>query len=299
VVLGVTTNTSFLRALLSDPDVQAGRLDTTLAERIADPPTAPAAPDGPAPDGPALDEPSWRARQAPAEVLAAAALSRLIARAGSDPWEIPDGWRIGGPAWTTFRFRTGGGDAEVKVRGLSEVLVGAGEDTSDPVPAHARVDGDTLRLSYGGRTFRFTYAAGSTGAADGTGPSGGPSGGTAGGPAGGTVTWLGRDGQAWALTEESAAPVRGGDTAAGDGTVRSPMPGTVLTVNVKAGDPVTAGQPVVVVEAMKMEHAVPAPIDGVVAELTVNAGQQVQMDQTLAVIEKPAASEKGQEKQDA
>jgi acetyl-CoA/propionyl-CoA carboxylase biotin carboxyl carrier protein len=63
------------------------------------------------------------------------------------------------------------------------------------------------------------------------------------------------------------------------------MPGTVLSVYVTADQPVTAGQPLVVVEAMKMEHTVTAPHDGVVTELAVKAGQQVQMDELLAVIE--------------
>ena len=62
------------------------------------------------------------------------------------------------------------------------------------------------------------------------------------------------------------------------------MPGTVLAVHVAAGDVVTAGQPLLVVEAMKMEHTVTAPLDGTVTELTVKAGQQVRMDETLAVI---------------
>jgi pyruvate/2-oxoglutarate dehydrogenase complex dihydrolipoamide acyltransferase (E2) component len=47
---------------------------------------------------------------------------------------------------------------------------------------------------------------------------------------------------------------------------------------------VSAGQPVLVVEAMKMEHTVTAPTDGVISELTAKAGQQVRMDETLAVI---------------
>ena len=63
------------------------------------------------------------------------------------------------------------------------------------------------------------------------------------------------------------------------------MPGTILAVHVTAGDTVTAGQPVLVVEAMKMEHTVTAPVDGTVTELTAKAGQQVRMDETLAVIE--------------
>jgi acetyl-CoA/propionyl-CoA carboxylase biotin carboxyl carrier protein len=57
-----------------------------------------------------------------------------------------------------------------------------------------------------------------------------------------------------------------------------------LSVHVAVGDVVSAGQPVLVVEAMKMEHTVTAPLDGTVTELTAKAGQQVPMDEPLAVI---------------
>ena len=62
------------------------------------------------------------------------------------------------------------------------------------------------------------------------------------------------------------------------------MPGTVLAVNAKVGDAVTAGTPLLVVEAMKMEHAIKAPVDGVLTELNVQAGQQVSLAQPLAVV---------------
>lgn len=62
------------------------------------------------------------------------------------------------------------------------------------------------------------------------------------------------------------------------------MPGTVLVVKVAPGDRVTEGQPLLIVEAMKMEHTVTAPIDGVVAELRVRTGQAVGMDAVLAVV---------------
>jgi acetyl-CoA/propionyl-CoA carboxylase biotin carboxyl carrier protein len=55
-------------------------------------------------------------------------------------------------------------------------------------------------------------------------------------------------------------------------------------VHVAVGDVVTSGQPVLVVEAMKMEHTVTAPLDGTVTELTAKAGQQVRMEEALAVI---------------
>jgi acetyl-CoA/propionyl-CoA carboxylase biotin carboxyl carrier protein len=62
------------------------------------------------------------------------------------------------------------------------------------------------------------------------------------------------------------------------------MPGTVLAVRVRAGDRVAAGTPLVIVEAMKMEHTVTAPVDGVVAQLYVHTGQQVALDEPLATV---------------
>jgi len=59
------------------------------------------------------------------------------------------------------------------------------------------------------------------------------------------------------------------------------MPGSVIAVPVASGTQVTAGAPVVVVEAMKMEHTLTAPVDGVV-EVLVEAGAQVRLDQPLA-----------------
>jgi acetyl-CoA/propionyl-CoA carboxylase biotin carboxyl carrier protein len=56
-------------------------------------------------------------------------------------------------------------------------------------------------------------------------------------------------------------------------------------VHVSVGQAVSAGQPVLVVEAMKMEHTVTAPIDGTVTELTAKAGQQVRMEEPLAAID--------------
>ncbi|ATQ42631.1 acetyl/propionyl/methylcrotonyl-CoA carboxylase subunit alpha [Caulobacter mirabilis] len=73
-----------------------------------------------------------------------------------------------------------------------------------------------------------------------------------------------------------------------DGAVLSPMPGKIVSVAVKAGDTVAKGQTLLVLEAMKMEHALAAPFDGVVAELSAEAGAQVSEGVTLAKLE-PAA----------
>ncbi len=63
------------------------------------------------------------------------------------------------------------------------------------------------------------------------------------------------------------------------------MPGGVVRVLVAQGDTVSAGQALVVLEAMKMEHTVAAPVDGVVAEIVVGPGDQVDTGQVLAVVE--------------
>ncbi len=72
--------------------------------------------------------------------------------------------------------------------------------------------------------------------------------------------------------------------AASDGALRAPMPGKIVSVPVKAGDAVTKGQPVVALEAMKMEHALTAPFDGVVETIDVAVGDQVSADAVLAVV---------------
>ncbi|ODU69725.1 MAG: methylcrotonoyl-CoA carboxylase [Novosphingobium sp. SCN 66-18] len=73
--------------------------------------------------------------------------------------------------------------------------------------------------------------------------------------------------------------------AASDGAILAPMPGKVISVDVAAGDKVAKGQKLLVLEAMKMEHALTAPFDGTVAELTVTPGAQVQVEALLVRVE--------------
>ena len=73
--------------------------------------------------------------------------------------------------------------------------------------------------------------------------------------------------------------------AGGSAELIAPMPGSVVSVHVAAGDSVTAGDPVVTLEAMKMEHVVAAPVSGRVADVDVTAGDQVSRGQRLGAIE--------------
>ena len=240
-VLGVTTNTGFLRTLLADPHVQAGRLDTGLAERVAD----------------ALPH-----ERVPSEVLASAALADLLTRQhlGAGPWDIRDGWRVGEHAWTTLRLTTGPGAAPVPIRlrglaGAAEVAVGDGP----PSRVNAEFDDGALVVTWEDRTERYDCAVRED------------------------VIWLGRDGRSFAIREEELlAPERGSSIT--DGVIRSPMPGTVRAVQVTVGEKVRAGQPLLIVEAMKMEHTLSTPVDGEVSELLVAPGQQVGLDERLAVV---------------
>jgi acetyl-CoA/propionyl-CoA carboxylase, biotin carboxylase, biotin carboxyl carrier protein len=205
------------------------------------------------------------AAEVPDLVLAAAALDELIGLRPTgevvDPWSVPDGWRLGGLAATPFRLACGDRQVTVRVTGTPDdasVVVG----DADPVRASARRVGDRLEVVFAGRTTSLRRAQD-----------------------GGTL-WLAADGHTWAVEEHSLLEGESATSAAG-GPVTSPMPGTVLVVKAAVGDQVSAGAPLVVVEAMKMEHTVTAPVDGVVTELPVRAGQQVALNQPLAVVTPP------------
>ena len=100
--------------------------------------------------------------------------------------------------------------------------------------------------------------------------------------------WFFEDGRAFRIDHWRADGA--GHHHAHDGDIIAPMPGKVIAVDVAEGDVVTAGQRLMVLEAMKMEHALTAPFDGTVAQLSVTEGGQVQVDAVLAVVE-PATEE--------
>ncbi len=77
----------------------------------------------------------------------------------------------------------------------------------------------------------------------------------------------------------------GGSGGASDGSLRAPMPGKIVAASAKVGDAVAKGQSLIVLEAMKMEHALTAPFDGVVEAVNAAVGDQVGADAVLVVVE--------------
>jgi acetyl-CoA/propionyl-CoA carboxylase biotin carboxyl carrier protein len=204
----------------------------------------------------------------PDEVYAAAALLRQRAldpapgRDGwTDPFSVPSGWRLGGErAWTVHHLRVPGHDpVTVRVRD-GQVRIGNGP----AVAARLLVDGERVLLDREGAVTAFHQAG----------------------------EWLGRDGDTWRVRpyDPVAAAMRGAAAGAGGGALTAPMPGTVTVVKIAKGDEVVAGQSLLVVEAMKMEHVITAPHDGTVSEIDVAVGTAVAMDQILAVVTPLAAA---------
>ena len=91
-------------------------------------------------------------------------------------------------------------------------------------------------------------------------------------------------GQAYAFGPAEAGAGDAGE--GGDGAVRSPMPGRIVAVQAEAGQSVDRGQPLVVLEAMKMEHVMTAPFDAVVSEVSAEVGGQVTEGAVLVRLDK-------------
>jgi acetyl-CoA/propionyl-CoA carboxylase biotin carboxyl carrier protein len=101
----------------------------------------------------------------------------------------------------------------------------------------------------------------------------------------GATTWVSVGGETWPLVEEDVAS-RVRDAAAFSNDVRSPMPGTVVNVRATSGHDVRAGEALVVVSAMKMEHVLVAPRDGTV-DILVREGDSVVVDEVVARLVPP------------
>ncbi|WP_440712039.1 acetyl/propionyl/methylcrotonyl-CoA carboxylase subunit alpha [Gordonia sp. FQ] len=243
VLTGVGTNVDFCRFVLTQPAVRSAELDTELLDRLVIDYAAPA----PTP-----------------AALVAGALGALDLGTADDLWSSAVGFRIGAPSPIVTRLLCDGRRYTVSAQ--------VSASTVRTLEATATITADDEPLWSGavylepGAGHAVTVRCG---------------------PIAepwvvqqlGAQRWVcGEDGT-WVMTLAHTLASSDDDAAAGD--VRSPMPGTVVAVPATTGQTVAAGDPLVVVEAMKMEHTLRAPVDGV-AQITVSAGQKVDAQQVLA-----------------
>jgi propionyl-CoA carboxylase alpha chain len=248
---GLTTNRDLLVAILREPDFLAGATDTGYLTRH---------------EPAALARTESAGAPATARHALAAALARQAVNRDGAPvlGTLPSGWRNVFSAPQRVSFTAAGQQAaqqyDVAYRILGVSVQASVNDAPIGQTTIHEVSPDRIDLEIDGtrRVYRVHRA----------------------GP---TNTYVDASDGSSALTEvprfgdpEKLAPA---------GSLLAPMPGLVRRVLVEVGAVVTTGQPLLVLEAMKMEQTVAAPAAGVVAELRAKAGEQVSPGQVLAVVE--------------
>ena len=195
------------------------------------------------------------------EAFIAAAIYRWLRtwpEGPADLWDVPSGWRVGEHAGWTVRLSGGERTDHVHIVGTprhAEVWVDGGKRR----PFTASLDDGRLALTLDDIRCDFLAAESEH------------------------QIWLTGEFGTVMLEEVREAPARPDDEHEGDADIVSPMPGAVVAVGVSDGSTVEAGDVVVAVEAMKMEHSLRSPVAGVV-QLLVAVGDQVKVGQPLARI---------------
>ncbi|WP_241119982.1 acetyl/propionyl/methylcrotonyl-CoA carboxylase subunit alpha [Achromobacter xylosoxidans] len=252
--VGVQTNVAFLSRLMRDSAFAAADLDTGLIERqratlLPEPTPADAA----------------TLALATAAVLASQGQAQSAPRAAApaDPWDTRDGWRLGGRYQRTLQWIDNGETRHVTVvRQGADWTLDSG-DGAQPFAWRAEAatgPARTLRITLDGRERAGTVVLHADKA------------------------HVFGDGGARVL--DLYDPLAHAQDTQGDhgGGLTAPMPGKIISIAVKAGDSVTKGQPLLVMEAMKMEHTISAPADGKVEELFYAVGDQVTEGAELVAI---------------
>jgi 3-methylcrotonyl-CoA carboxylase alpha subunit len=236
-IVGLATNVQFLRHVAASASFASAQLDTALIPREAE----------------VLFQQDRVGR--PLAVAAAVAQTLIAERAseGADPFSRTDGWRPFGLTVRRFDFEYRGESLQAQLTYLHDgaLLLNLGDVTGPLVFNALESDsGTVMDLQFNGQRQRVQ-------------------------------TWqrdelvhVFCDLGATVITEIDAL-AHAGEAAAEGGRLTAPMPGKVVSFSVKAGDAVTKGQALAVMEAMKMEHTIAAPADGTVAELLYAPGDQV------------------------
>ena len=246
-VVGVTTNSALLKALCSHPAFVGGEVDTGFIER---------------------HRATLFTQLAPAgdRAFAVATLARLLewqdgaAPSASDPWSPwndQNGFRLLDEGHEEVRWK----DGEREVAVIARRLRSGGLRLEVPEGAHEagvqRLADGSLSVTLGSDSFLATVVRRT--ALD-----------------GGIDYTLFMDGESRRLRLVDPLDVTQYEaTASADAMVRAPLPGKIIDLRVKAGDSVTKGQALLVLEAMKMEHTLAAPADGTVKSLRYAVGEQV------------------------
>ena len=250
-IVGVATNVEFLARTVAGKAFSTADLDTGLIERCRAELFAP--------DTGASDEEI--AAAALAELLAEQAQAAAVARTSGDPhspWNIVDGWRLNLGSHHELVFVDDGRTHRVALHFTPSGLKFSIEQREYFLTGDEK-DG-SLHVTLGGASFRLRAVR------DG-------------------ADWhLFRNGSHRVLTLQSVQAAPEPDTTLG--SLAAPMPGKVLQVLVQPGAMVAKGTPLVILEAMKMEHTIAAPHDGLVAEIHFKAGEQVEEGVELLRLER-------------
>jgi 3-methylcrotonyl-CoA carboxylase alpha subunit len=250
-IAGVQTNVAFLERVVRSPAFSSGDLDTGLIERhraALFPPTQPASHE-------------LLAAAAMAELLEEADDARIRAAGSGDPyspWDSVDGWRLNQGSHHRFVFAEHGARHEVTLR-FRPGAYGLTIDGREYALSGERTTPGSLRLQLDGRVFeaRAVHVGQEWHVS-----------------AGGVRAVLRLD-DGLPADEDESAP----------GSLAAPMPGKVVALLVQPGAKVEKGAPLLILEAMKMEHTISAPAGGVVKAIHFAAGEQVPEGAELLTLE--------------